>query len=136
MKSLLSSCLVLLATATVFAAKPVVTDINAALEKAKTEHKMLFLQFGRENCENCQALKAMINSKKVSLPESKFVYADVNCDDKATKKVFASKFSVSGNTLPFVVVASPEGKQLAGHGGFMSESDFNKMIATANKKAK
>ena len=61
MKSLLSSCLVLFATAAVFAAKPV-TDINAALEKAKAEHKMLFLQFGRENCENCQALKAMIDS--------------------------------------------------------------------------
>ena len=72
----------------------------------------------------------------MSLPESKFVYADVNCDDKATMKVFTSKFSVKGNELPFVVVASAEGKQLAGHGGFMSESDFNKMIATANKKAK
>jgi thioredoxin-related protein len=136
MKSLLSSCLILLATATVFAARPVVTDINAALEQAKAEHKMLFLQFGREACENCQALKAMINAKKVSLPESKFVYADVNCDDKATKKVFASKFSVSGNTLPFVVVASPDGKQLAGHGGYLSEADFNKMIQSASKAAK
>ncbi len=136
MKSLLSTCLVLLATAAVFASKPVMMDINAALGKAKAEHKMLFLQYGRENCENCQALKAMIDSKKVSLPESKFVYADVNCDDKATTKVFASKFSVKGRELPFVVVASPEGKQLAGHSGFMSESDFNKLIQTANKKAK
>ncbi len=134
MKPFLSLCLVFVATVT-FAAKPV-TDIKAALDQAKAENKMLFLQYGREACANCQALKAMIKSKKVQLSDSKFVYADVNCDDSATKKVFASHFKVSGNTLPFVVIASPDGKQLASHGGYGTEAEFNKLIKEASKAAK
>jgi thioredoxin-related protein len=135
MKPFLSLCLVLVTTLA-FAGKAAVTDIKAALDQAKAENKMLFLQYGREACGNCQALKAMIKSKKVQLSDSKFVYADVNCDDSATKKVFASHFKVSGNTLPFVVIASPDGKQLASHGGYGTEAEFNKLIKEASKAAK
>lgn len=133
MKTLLSLCILLTATLT-FAGKPAaVTDINAALEQAKSENKMLFLQYGREACGNCQALKAMIKSSKVSLPESKFVYADVNCDDPATQKVFRSKFKISGNTLPFVIIAAPDGTQLAARSGYGSDKEFNQLIRSAKK---
>jgi len=104
----------LIATAA-FAAAPKITDVNEALSKAQTENKMLFLQYGREACSNCQALRAMIKGGKVRLSQSKFVYADVNCDDRATSKAFMSKFKVSGNTLPFVIIAAPDGRQLSRH---------------------
>jgi thioredoxin-related protein len=137
MKSLLSLSVLVLAASLAFAGKPTaVTDINTALEQAKAENKMLFLQYGREACSNCQALKAMIKSQKVQVTSSKFVYADVNCDDKATSKVFRSKFNVSGNTLPFVVIASPDGKQLAARSGYGTEADFNKLIHEATKASK
>ena len=119
-----------------FAAGPEkLTDISAAMTKAKAEHKLLFLQMGREDCENCQALRAMINKKQVQLPASQFVYADVNCDDAATMKAFRRNFKVIGSTLPFVVVASPEGKQLAAKSGGGTSADFTTLIEKAQQKA-
>ncbi|MDB6116223.1 MAG: Thioredoxin-related protein [Verrucomicrobiaceae bacterium] len=125
-----------LASLTTIAAGPEkLTDIGAAMTRAKTEHKLLFLQMGREDCENCQALRAMINKKQVQLPASQFVYADVNCDDPATMKVFRRNFKVIGSTLPFVVVASPEGKQLAAKSGSGTTADFTTLINKARQKA-
>jgi len=120
----------------VFSANPPVHDIATALDKAKAENKLLFLQFGREACGNCQALKGMVKAGKVRLSPEKFVYADVNCDDPATRKAFGSKFKVSGNTLPFVVVAAPDGSQLAGRTGYGSDADYNKLIQQAVRVAK
>ena len=119
-----------------FAATPKVTDVTEALAKAQSENKLLFLQYGREACSNCQALKAMVKSGKVRLSAQKFVYADVNCDDEATKKAFGQKFKVSGNTLPFVVVAAPDGTQLAAHSGYGTDAEFNKLIKDAEKALK
>lgn len=108
-----------------------ITDFNAALEKAKTDNKLLFMQEGREACGNCQALRAMIKKGDVRLSPSKFVYADVNCDDPKTDQLFGAKFKVSGNTLPFVVIAAPDGTQLASHGGYGSEKEFEALIKKA-----
>lgn len=134
LKSILPA-IALLATAA-FATTPKITDVNEALSKAQTENKMVFMQYGREACGNCQALKAMIKGGKVHLSPSKFVYADVNCDDSATKAAFSSKFKVSGNTLPFVVIAAPDGRQLAARSGYGSDADFNKLIKDAEKALK
>jgi len=134
-KSILLPAATLIATVA-FAAGPKITDVNEALTKAQAENKMVFIQYGREACGNCQALKAMIKSGKVHLSPSQFVYADVNCDDPATKKAFSSKFKVSGNTLPFVVVAAPDGRQLAAHSGYGSDAVFNKLIKDAEKALK
>ena len=133
MKTLLSLCLCLAATLT-FASKPeAVTNIKSALKQAKSENKVLFLQFGRKECEHCQELRALIHSNKVALPESQFVYADVNCDDPATRKAFQSKFKISGKLLPMVVIAAPDGTQLAFRSGPGSQRDFNKLIRSAVK---
>ena len=137
MKNLLASALLILVANFALAGGPAkITDINEALTKAKTESKMVFLQYGREACGNCQALKALIKSGKVHLSPSKFVYADVNCDDPATSKAFSEKFKVTGTTLPFVVVASSDGTQLAARSGYGTDAQFNKLIQDAGKAAK
>ncbi|MEI6535485.1 MAG: hypothetical protein WCN98_09115 [Verrucomicrobiaceae bacterium] len=123
--------------AALFAAGPAkITNVSDALAKSKEGNKMLFLQYGRENCGNCQALKALIKGGKIHLSSTKFVYADVNCDDPATRKAFAEKFKVSGNTLPFVVIASADGTQLAARSGYGSEAEYSKFIHEAEKAAK
>ena len=81
-------------------------------------------------------MRAMIKGGKVRLSQSKFVYADVNCDDRATSKAFMSKFKVSGNTLPFVIIAAPDGRQLAARSGYGTEAEFNKFIQDAEKALK
>jgi thioredoxin-related protein len=134
---LLTALLAVFASFTILAAGPAkITDINEALAKAKAENKMLFLQYGREACSNCQALRAIVASHKLQLSPSKFVYADVNCDDSETSKVFRQKFKVSGSTLPFVVVVAPDGTQLAGRTGYGDVPEFTKLIHDAQKSLK
>lgn len=112
-----------------------VTDLDKALEQAKTEKKMLFIQFGREKCGNCQALRAYVAKNEVKLPKDKFVYVDLNCDDAATSSAFRKQFKVDGSTLPFVVVADATGKQLAGRSGFGTPAEYKKFLSqAANKK--
>ena len=118
-----------------FAAPQAETDLSAALEKAKKEKKLLFVQYGREKCGNCQALRGYIKGGQVRLSAEKFVYADLNCDDKATGQEFRKHFKVTGNTLPFVVVADAEGKQLAGRTGYGKADDFQKLIHAAEGKS-
>lgn len=127
----------ILAATTGFAGgPPKVTDLAAALEQAKSENKMLFVQYGREACSNCQALKGYIKSRGVNLSNDKFVYADVNCDDAKTSLLFSKQFKVSGNMLPFVVVASAEGRQLAARSGYGTARDYQELLRAASKVAK
>ena len=137
MKHLVTLLAVIITNSVAFAGGPeAVKDLKEALAKAKSENKMLFVQMGRENCGNCQALKAMIKKGDVRLSPSKFVYADVNCDDAATNKLFSESFNVSGNILPFVAVASPDGAPLAKHSGYGTAQEFEKMIRDAGRAVK
>ena len=111
-----------------------VTDLDKALEQAKTEKKLLFIQYGREACGNCQALRSYVAKNEVRLPKDKFVYADVSCDDKTTSAAFRKHFKVEGSTLPFVVVADAEGRQLAGRTGYGTAAEFKKFLQQAQSK--
>jgi len=136
MKTLLTS-LALLFAATAFAGGPAkITDLKSALETAQGKGKLLFVQYGREACSNCQALKGMIASREVQLSESKYVYADVNCDDPKTRDLFAKQFKVEGSTLPFVVVAAPDGTQLAARTGYGNADAYAALLRDAQKAAK
>ena len=97
---------------------------------------MLFVQSGRENCGNCQALKGLISQGKLSLPESQYVYADVDWDDEEEGELFEAKFKVSGNMLPFVVIAAADGTQLAARSGYGTQKEFEEFLAKAQSAAK
>jgi thioredoxin-related protein len=111
-----------------------VTDLDKALEQAKTEKKLLFIQYGREKCGNCQTLKGYVAQNAVRLPKDKFIYVDLNCDDPATRAAFGKHFKVEGSTLPFVVIADADGKQLAGRTGFGSPAEYKKFLSQAQSK--
>jgi thioredoxin-related protein len=124
-----------LLAATVCAAAPEpVHSLSEALAKAKAENKLLFVQFGREACGNCQTLKSYLKSGSVRLEDC--IYADLNCDDPTTNSAFARQFTVTGNVLPFVVVASPEGRQLAERTGYGKPKDFSDLLRAAEKTLK
>jgi thioredoxin-related protein len=112
------------------------TDIDAGLAQAKTENKLVFVQYGREACGNCQVLKGYIKDRSLRLSESKYVYVDANCDDSSTSKAFRSKFKVEGKTLPFVVVAAPDGTQLAARTGYGTVNEYEDLLKEAQKAAK
>ena len=126
--------LLTIATGVAYAKAPqAINDLQTALDTAKSEGKLLFIQYGRENCGNCQALKSYIAKGQLRLPQDKYVYVDLNCDDANTSQAFCKQFKVDGNTLPFVVVADSNGKQLAGRTGYGEPQDFDKLIRDAKK---
>ena len=106
-------------------------DLDTAISKAKANGKMLFVMFGREACGNCQHLKKMIKSGAVDLKVNKYVIADINCDNKKQSAVFYKRFSVSGNMLPFVVIAKPDGTMITSRTGYGEAAEYNNMIKGA-----
>ncbi|MFA5317375.1 MAG: thioredoxin family protein, partial [Dehalococcoidales bacterium] len=108
-------------------------DLEQAIAKSKASGKMLFIMFGREACGNCQHLKKMIKSGAVDIKINKFVIADINCDNKKQSAVFYKRYSVSGNMLPFVVIAKPDGTMINSRTGYAEAAEYNKLIKDANK---
>lgn len=111
-----------------------ITDLNLALEMAKRENKMLFIQYGRPQCGNCQHLKGLIRANKVKLSDKEFIYVDLNCDIQKSNTAFKIRYTVDGTTLPFVVIADSEGEQLVERSGYGSVADYNNLIKRAKVK--
>jgi len=106
-------------------------DLDTAISKAKANGKMLFVMFGREACGNCQHLKKMIRSGAVDLKVNKYVIADINCDNKKQSAAFYKRFSVSGDMLPCVVIAKPDGTMITSRTGYGEAAEYNRMIKGA-----
>ena len=110
------------------------TKLDEALASAKADGKLLFIQFGRESCGNCQALKSYIATSAVKLQKDRFIYVDLDCDNPDASQSFYKHFKVEGRMLPFVVIADSEGKQLVSRTGYGTPVEFKKLIKEANKK--
>lgn len=109
-------------------------DLAKAMARAKAEQKFLLIQYGRENCTNCQKVWNMLGSGAVKLPED-FLYADVSVDDAETRAVFEETFFVEddGRYYPFLVVMGPDGSQLAFRSGLGTPEIYNALLRKARE---
>ena len=107
-------------------------DLKKAMENAKAQNKFLLIQYGRENCTNCQKVWNMLGNGSIPLPND-YLYADVSVDDPETRAIFEETFSVTdeGRYFPFLVVMGPDGSQLAFRSGLGTPDDYNAMMRTA-----
>ena len=129
--ALLAMAVVLFGASAVLSAPEAGHDLKAALEKAKAQGKPLFIQLGRETCGFCQNLKSYIKAGSVNIDN--YVYVDLDCDNQQVLKEFQELFTVSGTTLPLVVIADSNGKQLAARSGYGKPEDYRAMIESAKK---
>lgn len=139
MKNLLpiTAALVCLSSASLHAKdKNAITDLETAITEATSQKKAVFIVYGREACGNCRALHNLIDTKKLTLPKSQYLVADINCDDPAQGKAFRARYQVDGKTLPFVVVAAPNGELLASRTGYGSLAEYSTLLRDAKKQAK
>jgi thiol-disulfide isomerase/thioredoxin len=113
---------------------PTFADLDKSLAQASKQGKLLFVQYGRTTCGNCQARRNYVSSGKRDLPTNQFVYADINCDDKKPAQSFGKHFKIEGNMLPFVIIVDSNGKQLAAKTGFGNPADYEALIQEAIKK--
>ncbi|MHB8773189.1 MAG: thioredoxin family protein [Syntrophales bacterium] len=136
MKKICSSIFVamvvlLLGTGVSLSAPAAVGDLETALAKAQAQGKPLFIQLGRETCGFCQNLKSYIKNGTVNIDN--FIYVDLDCDNPTILKQFQDRFTISGSTLPFVVIADPNGKQISSRSGYGKPEDYKTFIEKAQK---
>lgn len=113
--------------------------IEAAVTAAAEKQKLLFISYGREACGNCRSLKKLIKERKVSLPDFEWVQADIDCDDPSKRAEFNKRYRDAfkdARTLPFVVIAKPDGTLVASSSGYMDEQTLKKFVRDARSQAK
>ena len=134
MKAIIALCALLLLSLQSYAAEPL-TNFDEALRQAKAGGKMLFIEFGRENCTSCKELKEMIRTGRVEVPDSKYVLTYLDCDDKVNSDIIDNKFKIKDHKLPFVVIADSEGKLLVMKAGLGAASDYTGLMADVERLA-
>ena len=111
-------------------------SLPEALEQAKKEGKMLFVEFGRKADPDSQSLKELIQKGKLKIPEAKYVYVGLNCDDMDVNRAFFELFNVAGNMLPLVVITDSDGKQVESRSGYGDKKAFEGLMKDAESKNK
>ena len=86
-------------------------DIQAALAKAKREHKRVILDFGGDWCGDCQVLNIYFHqSPNAELLDKHFVLVEVNVGHMDQNLEIAHKYGVPVQGVPALAVLSPDGK--------------------------
>jgi thioredoxin-related protein len=93
------------------------TDLDKALEKAKTENKALLVEFtGSDWCPPCIAMRKNVFSKKefVDAASKNFILVELDFpkgdkDLKEKNQPFAEKYKIEG--FPTVILLNSEGKE-------------------------
>lgn len=89
------------------------SDIQAALVKARREHKRVILDFGGDWCGDCQVLNIYFHqSPNAQLLEKHFVLVDVNIGRMDQNLDIAHKYGVPVQGVPALAVLSADGKVL------------------------
>jgi thiol:disulfide interchange protein len=87
------------------------SDIQAALVKARSEHKRVILDFGGDWCPDCQVLNIYFHqSPNAELLEKNFVLVDVNIGHMDQNLDVAHKYGVPVSGVPALAVVDPSGK--------------------------
>jgi hypothetical protein len=100
MRPLISCCTLLLA----FAWLHVGAAGKTPEQQALTHNTMLYLQFGRETCENCPELKAMLQAEVMR------IFNHLTPND-----YLECKFMIGDATAPFLITSTPDFKQTIAH---------------------
>lgn len=87
------------------------SDIQAALSKARREHKRVILDFGGDWCPDCQVLNIYFHqSPNKELVDKYFVLVDVNIGRMDQNLDVAQKYGVPMKGVPALSVIEPSGK--------------------------
>jgi len=86
-------------------------DIDAALVKARQEHKRVILDFGGDWCGDCQVLNIYFHqSPNADLLAKNFILVDVNIGHMDQNVEIAKRYGVPLTGVPALAVLSPAGK--------------------------
>jgi thiol:disulfide interchange protein len=110
-------------------------NYKAALQKAKSENKLVMLDIYAEWCGPCKILdKNTFSNKDVEARLSKeFVAVKIDLDRSPEARELAKKFSV--DAIPHIVFLDADGKRLSDIVGYVPPDQFLKELDGVTKKA-
>jgi thioredoxin-related protein len=97
-------------------------SFTAAMKRAKSEGKLLFVEFGREACGQCRALVQSVVPRPeiAALLRERFVAVASDCDDAEPEVEALAMELEDAYMLPFVLFADADGRFLEGTSGAVS----------------
>jgi thioredoxin-related protein len=102
------------------------TGWKDALAQARAEHKLVFVEFGREACGLCRALvQSVVPHPQIApLLQQHFVALASDCDDAEDPVNELALNLPDATMLPFVMFADASGKFLGGSSGAVNPLSF------------
>ncbi len=113
------------------------TSWSEAISAARAEKKLLFIEFGREQCGNCRALiQGVVPHAEVApILQQQFVALASDCDDPEDPVSALAAQLPDAMMLPFAIFADAQGRFLAGSEGAQSASGFKALLARVIAKS-
>jgi len=108
------------------------TKLEDALAGAKAEGKMVFIEFGREQCSQCRTLVQNVVPHPEIAPvlQEKFVALAADADESEQAVIDLAMKLEDAMMLPFVIFTNANGEFLEGYSGAVTPPYF---IRTLNK---
>lgn len=109
------------------------TRWNDALSRARTEGKLVLVEFGRELCSNCRALVqgAIPHPEVAPRLAAHVVGLAADCDDPEDEVLALAENLPDAMTLPFTLFADANGRFLAGAEGAQSPKSLLALLDRA-----
>ena len=106
------------------------TDFDTALRMARDERKLVFIEYGREQCAQCRTLvqNTIPREEIAGLLREHFVPLAIDCDE-APEEVDELAMKLEGaSMLPFVLVVDAQGQFVEGHEGVLEAGALLRML--------
>jgi thioredoxin-like negative regulator of GroEL len=95
------------------------TDLDVALQHARSQRRLVFVEYGREQCGQCRALvQSVIPRPEIAeLLNGHFVPLAIDCDDAPDEVEELALKLEDATMLPFVLIVDAQGQFVDGHSG-------------------
>ncbi len=106
------------------------TRLSDALAQARRENKLIFIEFGREQCGQCRALvQGVVPHPDIApLLQRGFVALASDCDEPEEEVELLAGQLEDAYMLPFVIFADAEGRFLSGMSGAVNPLSFKRRL--------
>ncbi len=113
------------------------TRWSVAQAQARREGKLIFVEFGREQCGNCRALVQGVlpHAEVAPLVARHCVALASDCDDPEDEVLALAENMPDAMSLPFAIFADADGRFLAGSEGAQSARSFKELLLRVIPKA-